>query len=104
MPQTSTKYEHIALDDGKVPVIEGTRFKVSNIIASQMAHGWSPEEIRFQFPDLTMGQIHSALAYYHDHSDYFEQLLEKELIDLANARQAQAGSPFIRRLKDKGLL
>ncbi len=28
-----------------------------------MAYGWSPEEMHFQHPDLTLGQIYSALAY-----------------------------------------
>jgi hypothetical protein len=30
-------------------------------IMAQRAHGWSAEELSFQFPDLSMGQIHAAL-------------------------------------------
>ena len=30
----------------------------------QSAHGWSAEELLFQHPYLSLGQIHSALAYY----------------------------------------
>jgi uncharacterized protein (DUF433 family) len=41
--------------------------KVVKLVTAQMAHGWSPEELVFQFPFLTLGQVHSALAYYWDH-------------------------------------
>jgi len=59
---TDTNYEHVVFNEKGVPVIKGTRFKVVHIVASKMAHGWSPEGIHFQHPDLTMGQIYSALA------------------------------------------
>jgi hypothetical protein len=30
-------------------------------------HGWSAEELKWQHPDLILGQIHAALSFYHDH-------------------------------------
>jgi len=104
MAQVSTNYEHIVLDKNKVPKIRGTRFKVVNIVASKIAHGWSPEEIHFQYPSLTLGQIHSALAYYHDHEQYFEEVIEKQLTALSGAQKVQESSSLIKRLKQKGLL
>jgi len=38
--------------------------KVVESVVEQQAYGWSPEELRFQHPYMTLGQIHSALAYY----------------------------------------
>ncbi len=32
-------------------------------VVEQKAYGWSAEELHFQHPYLTLGQIHSALAY-----------------------------------------
>ena len=32
-------------------------------------HGLSPEEIRSSYEHLTLGQIHSALAFSYDHPD-----------------------------------
>lgn len=62
-----TTYEHIALDDGGIPYIVGTRIKVVHLAAEQVNLGWSAEEIAYQHPPLTLGQVFSALAYYWDH-------------------------------------
>jgi len=39
----------------------GTTLKVVELVLEQMAYGWSPEELHFQHPYLTLGQIYSAL-------------------------------------------
>lgn len=52
---TITAYKHIALTDDGIPVIEGTRFKVKQLVAEGQAHGSSPEELQFQHPQLTTG-------------------------------------------------
>lgn len=64
---------HIVMNAKGVPIIRGTRYKVMQIVMDVKAHGWSPEEIQFQHPDLTLGQIHSALAYYWDNRDAIEK-------------------------------
>ncbi|MCD6294312.1 MAG: DUF433 domain-containing protein [Deltaproteobacteria bacterium] len=56
-----TKYEHVALDDKGVPIIVGTNMKVIEIVLEKTAYGWRPEELYFQHPHLTLGQIYSAL-------------------------------------------
>jgi uncharacterized protein (DUF433 family) len=56
MALTGTEYKHIALDDRKVPLIAGTTMKVIELVTGQIAHGWSPEELQFQHPYLTMSQ------------------------------------------------
>jgi uncharacterized protein (DUF433 family) len=61
-----TAYAHIEVREG-VPYLEGTQIKVIEVALDHTAQGWSPEEIHFQHPHLSLGQIHSALAYYHDH-------------------------------------
>jgi len=55
-----TNYEHVALDDKGVPIIVGTNMKVVEIVLEKTAYGWSPEELHFQHPYLTLGQIYSA--------------------------------------------
>jgi uncharacterized protein (DUF433 family) len=59
-----TTYEHIKLNKNGVPIIEGTNMKVVELVLEAKAYGWSPEELHFQHPYLSLGQIHSALAYY----------------------------------------
>ena len=68
MPETMTTYEHVQLNDEGVPIIVGSTMKVVELVMAQSAHGWSPEELLFQHPYLTLGQIHSALAYYISYS------------------------------------
>ncbi|MBF0328235.1 MAG: DUF433 domain-containing protein [Nitrospirae bacterium] len=34
--------------------------KVVELVVEKIAYGWSPEELHFQHPYLTLGQIYSA--------------------------------------------
>ena len=74
-----TRYEHITLDEAQVPMIAGTTIKVVELVLDHLAYGWSPEELHFQHPYLTMGQIYSALAYYWDHKTELDQDIERRL-------------------------
>jgi uncharacterized protein (DUF433 family) len=58
---------HIELDENGVAWINGTSVKVIEVAVDKIAHGSSPEEIHFQYPHLSLAQIHAALAYYYDH-------------------------------------
>jgi uncharacterized protein (DUF433 family) len=99
-----TKYQHIVLDDYKVPVIAGTTMKVVELATAHLAYGWSAEELHFQFPDLTLGQIYSALAYYWDNQSLLEDDIEKRLKSTEKIRQAAGETPLMKRLKSKGLI
>jgi uncharacterized protein (DUF433 family) len=66
-PASRTAYEHIVIDHDGVPWIAEANTKVVELVAEVRAYGWSPEELAFQHPHLSLGQIHSALAYYWDH-------------------------------------
>lgn len=65
-------YPHIEIGAGSVPLIAGTTMKVVELVLAQRAHGWSPEELHFQFPFLGMSQIHAALTYFWDHQEEIE--------------------------------
>jgi uncharacterized protein (DUF433 family) len=58
-----TRYQHIELNEEHIPSIADTTMKVVELIVEQQAYGWSPEELHFQHPYPTLGQIHSELAY-----------------------------------------
>ena len=94
---TMTAYKHIALTDDGVPVIEGTDFKVKQLVAERNAHGSSPEELRFQHPQLPLAQICSALAYYEDHRDEIDAHLRRGEAR-ANALKDQLDSPDLKAL------
>ncbi|MBV8844999.1 MAG: DUF433 domain-containing protein [Bryobacterales bacterium] len=52
----------IDLDDRGVAWISGTRVKVAEVVLDKIAHGWSPEEIDFQHPHLSLAQITRGLG------------------------------------------
>lgn len=72
-----TRYEHITLNEDRVPEIAGTTMKAVELVIEHRAHGWSPEELHFQHPYLTLGQIHSALAYHWDHHDELDRNIQR---------------------------
>lgn len=104
MPSVQTSYEHIALDEKGVPIIAGTTMKVVELVVEKLAHGWSVEELHFQHPYLTLGQIYSALAYYADHSTELESDIENRLETGIRFEKETGISPLVERLKSKGLI
>lgn len=77
---------HIEIDEKGVAWIDDTNVKVIEIVIDKLAHGSSPEEIHFQYPHLSLAQIHAALAYYYDHQTEIEAEIDRrwrEANDLA---------------------
>ncbi len=101
---TTTAYEHVQLNADDAPIITGTTMKVVELVMAQMAYGWSPEELHFQHPYLTLGQIHSALAYYWDHKEALDADIERRLQQAKQFRQEAEESPLAAKLRAKGLL
>ena len=99
-----TKYQHVHLDEGGVPIIAGTDMKVIELVLEKTAYGWSPEELSFQHPYLTLGQIYSALAYYCDHQEEMDRDAERRLRAIEETRRETGLSTLAARLKANGLL
>ncbi|ODS30039.1 MAG: hypothetical protein SCARUB_04857 [Candidatus Scalindua rubra] len=97
-----TKYEHVVLNEEKAPVIEGTNMKVIEVVLEKTAYGWSPEELQFQHPYLTLGQIYSALAYYWDNQQDLDKDIEQRLEFVNRIQQEKGETPLVKRLKSKG--
>lgn len=53
------------------PIIEGTGIRVKDIAEAYEHSGYEPDEITQLYPDLTLSDVHRALAYYYDHIDEF---------------------------------
>jgi uncharacterized protein (DUF433 family) len=98
----ATTYEHIVLTQAGVPIIKGTNTKIVEIVAEMKAYGWSPEEIHFQHPYLSLGQIHSALAFYWDNADEINRDLEKRLAKVEDIRRQSETFEIRDKLKEKG--
>lgn len=100
----ATAYEHIVINEAGVPVIEGTTVKIIELVLETAAYGWSPDELQFQHPYLTLGQIHSALAYYWDHKEELDGDIERRMERVEEIRREVGPSQLVERLKAKGLL
>jgi uncharacterized protein (DUF433 family) len=99
MSFAETRYEHIVLDEHGVPRIAGTTMKVIELITAQVAYGWSPEEMHFQFPYLSLGQIHSALAYYWDHQNALDRDIADRLAAVERQQHHISPAPLLGRLR-----
>ncbi len=72
--------------------------KVVELVMAQRAHGWSPEELRFQFPHLSMADIHAALTYYWDHKNKLDEDIERRSRLAEESRRQSSSSPLAQRL------
>lgn len=102
MSIAETGYQHVVLDDVGVPHIAGTTMKVIELVLDQTAYGWSAEELRFQHPYLSLGQIHSALAYYWDHKEALDADIARRQERVAELRGTTPVSPLVARRKSQG--
>ncbi|SFI88351.1 DUF433 domain-containing protein [Planctomicrobium piriforme] len=66
----------IAIDAQGIAYVEGTRIKVIEIALDRIAHHWDVDEIRRQHPQLSLVQIHAALAYYYDNQSDCDRLIQ----------------------------
>jgi uncharacterized protein (DUF433 family) len=65
---------------GGKPRISGHRIRVEDIVIWHERMGLSTDEIVSQYPTITLGDVYSALAYYHDHfQEIRQQIVEDEL-------------------------
>ncbi|MFB2838343.1 DUF433 domain-containing protein [Floridanema evergladense] len=101
---TTTEYKYIELDDRNIPIVAGTTMKVIELVTGQIAYGWSPEELHFQHPYLTMSQIYSALAYYWDHKEELDADIQQREEYAANLRKQAGESPLAKKLRAKGII
>ncbi|MFM7450204.1 MAG: DUF433 domain-containing protein [Leptolyngbyaceae cyanobacterium] len=104
MAQTATDYKYVELDEQQVPYIAGTTLKVVELVEAQQAYGWSPEEIHIQHRYLSLGQIHSALAYYWDHQQEMDADLERRFQSAEAIRRETGETTLARKLRAQGLI
>src|SRR5262245_48241747 len=93
-----TNYEHIVLDVKGQAVIANTGMKVKQLAAEHLNWGWSPEELHFQHPHITLGEVYSALAYYWDHRAEIEREMQDDAEYVRQLRANNPGSSLYSRL------
>jgi uncharacterized protein (DUF433 family) len=96
-------YPHVETRaDGKQWLV-GTQTKLIEVILDRLAHHWDADEIQRQHRHLTLGQIYGCLAYYHDHQQEMDRVIDEQLETIQHARNKQHGDSVLKaKLKAKG--
>jgi uncharacterized protein (DUF433 family) len=58
--------------------IAGHRIRVMDVVAWHEMHGMCPDEIVYNFPGITVADVHAALAYYFDNRAEIEADFQHE--------------------------
>ncbi len=90
----------IELDERGVAWIVGANTKVKEVVLDKMAYGWSPEEMHFQHPHLSMAQIHAALAFYYEHQVEIDAQIMSDWQEVNELAALQPESPLRQRLRE----
>jgi uncharacterized protein (DUF433 family) len=90
----------IELDGQGVAWIGGTTVKVTEIVLDKIAYGWSPEEIHFQHPHLSLAQIHGALTYYYENQSALDSQIRQGLEESDKLAAEVSDAGFRRKLSD----
>jgi len=87
---------HIEIDDDGVAWIAGANTKVAEVVVDKLAYGWGPEEIAQNHPHLSLAQVYSAFAYYHENKQKLDAQMEREGQE-AEALAAKLSDPTLRQ-------
>ena len=90
----------IDLDAQGIAWLGGTKVKVVEVVLDKLAYGWSPEEIHFQHPNLSLAQIHAALTYYYENQAALDAQIERRLAEAEQLAQQVSDPALRKRLAD----
>ena len=79
--------------------IAGHRIRVMDVVVLHEMRGLCPEEIVYQYPSITLADVHAALAYYFDHPEEIKEDFRK---DEEWAKDAEANYPSLLKGKPRG--
>jgi len=103
MPETIAT-RHVWIDADGRAWIDKTNVKVIEVVLDHLAYGWSPEEMHYQHPNLSLAQIHASLAYYFDHQAEFDEHIETSMREADKLAAESKDSPLRLRLRRLGKL
>lgn len=61
-----------------VPIVKGTRIRILDVGIESEYLGKSPDEIVRAHPQLTLTQVHEALAYFYQHIKEMREKIKKD--------------------------
>jgi uncharacterized protein (DUF433 family) len=100
---TDTIRQHIELvagPNGLKPRIAGQRVRVQDVAIWHEKQGMSPDEIVDCYPELSLADVHAALAYYWDHRAEIEATIAADRA-FAEEMQRTNVSPLREKLNQR---
>jgi len=99
-----TETAHIWLDDDGRAWIDDTNVKVIEVVLDHLDWSLDPRMIDEGYQELSLAQIHAALAYYYDHQEVFDEQIRRDAEEIETMRLMSGESPAVKRLRERGLL
>ncbi len=98
-------YPHIKKPDGRPAHLQRLpRIRVAQIAMDYLAHGWSVEEMCRQHPYLRPSEAYAAMGYYFDCQEEIDSEIRSEWEQAQGVRAQILDSPFVVRMRARGLL
>ena len=89
----------IEIDSRGIAWIGGTKVKVVEVVLDKTAYGWSPEEIHFQHPNLSLAQVHAAMTYYYENQDELDAQIRRTFEESGNLAREVSDAGLRRKLR-----
>jgi uncharacterized protein (DUF433 family) len=95
-----TGYPHITRDADGVLRVGGHGLKLILLVAEHRYRGMTAAEMVAAFSSLTLGEVHSALAYYYDHQAVLDADLARRIARTDELRADLEDPDLARRLRE----
>ena len=98
---TPSTTSHIQTDPsicGGLPCVAGTRIRVQDIYVWHELQGQTADVIVSRFPQLRMGDVYAAMAYYWDHREEVDRQMRDETSLVEKLKQQSSPSPLQKKL------
>ena len=90
--------ESLADKCGGNPCVSGTRIRVWDVYISSEIEGKTPDEVVAAYPQLSLADVHAALAYYWDHKAEIDRQMKEADEFVARLKAAAGPGPFAQKL------
>ena len=91
---------HLVPDSKGTLWIDDSGYRVLDLAAEHLAHGWSADVLQENHPDLSLAQIHAALAWFYDHEEEMRQEMLRREASAAPLLAEIEASPLQRRFRE----
>jgi hypothetical protein len=98
-------YPHIEKLEGQSARLQRLpRIRVAQIVMDYLAHGWSVEEMCRHHSYIYPAEAYAAMGYYYDHQDEIDAEIRAEWEQAKQDKLEAFPSPFVARMRARGLL